>query len=108
MSHSIVVKVRMASGTYMARYKGKSASNTASAKWAVERLAGKVFGALQLVTVTRIDDGQDYQPGMFRITPEESQKCRVCGCSLSRACAGGCHWVEADLCSSCAPGEVQL
>lgn len=107
MSHSIEVKVRMANGTYMARHKGKSASNTASAKWAAERLAGKVFGALQLVTVTRIDDGQDYQPGMFRITPDESQKCRVCGCSWARACDGSCDWVAADLCSCCAPGEAQ-
>lgn len=107
MSQSIEVKVRMASGTYMARYKGKSASNTASAKWAAERLAGKVFGALQRVSVTRIDDGQADNPGMFRITPDESQKCRVCGCSWGRACAGGCYWVEADLCSGCAPGEVQ-
>lgn len=28
-------------------------------------------------------------------------KCRVCGCSEERACAGGCLWVEADLCSTC-------
>ena len=28
--------------------------------------------------------------------------CRVCGCTDLRACAGGCYWVEADLCSRCA------
>jgi hypothetical protein len=32
--------------------------------------------------------------------------CRVCGCSEQDACVGargiGCHWVERDLCSSCA------
>jgi hypothetical protein len=28
--------------------------------------------------------------------------CRVCGCTDDRACPGGCWWVEADLCSSCA------
>jgi len=33
---------------------------------------------------------------------EGRQFCRVCGCSWNRACAGGCYWVEADLCSSCA------
>jgi ParB/RepB/Spo0J family partition protein len=29
--------------------------------------------------------------------------CRVCGCTEDNACEGGCSWVEADLCSSCAP-----
>lgn len=29
-------------------------------------------------------------------------RCRVCGCTEGRACAGGCSWVEADLCSGCA------
>ncbi len=34
--------------------------------------------------------------------------CRVCGCTDSRACPGGCYWVEVDrakgtgICSSCA------
>ncbi|CAN5889278.1 hypothetical protein BH11PSE1_BH11PSE1_10510 [soil metagenome] len=27
--------------------------------------------------------------------------CRMCGCTDSRACEGGCYWVEADLCSAC-------
>ncbi len=27
--------------------------------------------------------------------------CRVCGCTHDRACAGGCSWVETDLCSTC-------
>jgi hypothetical protein len=29
-------------------------------------------------------------------------KCRVCGCTDTRACEGGCSWAEEDLCSSCA------
>ncbi|MGH0054172.1 MAG: hypothetical protein ACQ5SW_12350 [Sphaerochaetaceae bacterium] len=28
--------------------------------------------------------------------------CRVCGCTDYHACAEGCYWVEADLCSACA------
>lgn len=32
----------------------------------------------------------------------EPASCRVCGCTDERACAGGCSWVEADLCSACA------
>jgi len=31
-----------------------------------------------------------------------TQQCRVCGCTNERACPGGCHWVEFDLCSQCA------
>ena len=30
------------------------------------------------------------------------RKCRVCGCTNYHACAGGCYWVEPDLCSKCA------
>lgn len=32
----------------------------------------------------------------------DEQKCRVCGCTDSNACLGGCYWVEDDLCSKCA------
>lgn len=28
--------------------------------------------------------------------------CRVCGCTEDRACAGGCSWHRANLCSACA------
>jgi hypothetical protein len=38
------------------------------------------------------------RPGSAR----EVRACRVCGCTDERACAGGCYWVEADLCSACA------
>ena len=31
----------------------------------------------------------------------KNASCRVCGCSDKRACPGGCHWVEKDLCSDC-------
>lgn len=33
--------------------------------------------------------------------------CRVCGCTDERACAGGCSWVEADLCSVCADAMLE-
>lgn len=29
------------------------------------------------------------------------RQCRGCGCTDGHACAGGCSWVEADLCSAC-------
>lgn len=31
----------------------------------------------------------------------KGQKCRVCGCTWYNPCAGGCYWVEEDLCSQC-------
>ena len=33
---------------------------------------------------------------------EAPRRCRACGCTDALACAGGCWWVEADLCSACA------
>lgn len=32
---------------------------------------------------------------------ELQRACRVCGCTDSHACFGGCYWVDEDLCSSC-------
>lgn len=32
--------------------------------------------------------------------------CRVCGCSDSTPCEGGCWWWAPDLCSSCAGLEI--
>jgi hypothetical protein len=34
-------------------------------------------------------------------TPTPPRACRECGCTDARACAGGCWWAEADLCSAC-------
>ena len=36
------------------------------------------------------------------LTSSEPQ-CRNCGCTNSRACAGGCKWVQPNLCSRCQP-----
>jgi hypothetical protein len=35
-----------------------------------------------------------------RLRPQV-RTCRACGCTDSRACPGGCHWVAPDLCSAC-------
>lgn len=32
---------------------------------------------------------------------ESTGHCRVCGCTDSLGCPGGCYWVEEDLCSQC-------
>ena len=32
------------------------------------------------------------------------RSCSVCGCTDTRACKGGCHWVGAALCSACVAG----
>jgi hypothetical protein len=46
-------------------------------------------------------------PARLVVCPEcgygsDDSVCRVCGCTDSHACPGGCHWVEVDLCSACA------
>jgi hypothetical protein len=32
----------------------------------------------------------------------QEPRCRICGCTYLRPCAGGCDWLEADLCTMCA------
>lgn len=34
------------------------------------------------------------------------RSCRVCGCTDDHACPPMCSWVEADLCSACAPAPT--
>jgi len=34
---------------------------------------------------------------------EPVRACRLCGCTDTRACRGGCTWVAARLCSACLP-----
>lgn len=43
-----------------------------------------------------------------RATAVQGTRCRVCGCTNERACPGGCHWVEEDLCSECAPAAHSI
>lgn len=33
-------------------------------------------------------------------------RCRLCGCTNQRGCAGGCVWAAPDLCSRCARAEA--
>ena len=33
--------------------------------------------------------------------------CRVCGCNVVQACAGGCGWAAPNLCTSCGGREDQ-
>jgi hypothetical protein len=35
------------------------------------------------------------------LTLEAGPVCRGCGCDDRHACAGGCIWATADLCSAC-------
>lgn len=40
-----------------------------------------------------------------RIAAGVEEVCRMCGCSDTMACRGGCTWVEPGLCSKCATEE---
>lgn len=35
-------------------------------------------------------------------------RCRICGCTNDNACPEGCHWIEPDLCSSCAAENSEV
>lgn len=43
-----------------------------------------------------------HKPSAPVADPEPVPTCRICGCTDDHACEGGCWWVEADLCSTCA------
>ena len=73
----------------------------AIAKWQPEPPGGDRW---QLVCVYNNEDGT-FAMFVRRTEPNAAKRaCRVCGCTDERACPGGCSWVEADLCSACAPG----
>ena len=36
----------------------------------------------------------------------DEPRCRVCGCTSSQQCPGGCVWAAEDLCSRCARTEA--
>ena len=62
---------------------------------------------LSAAEVAALVDG----PAMRAVLCEECRTCRCCGCIDAFACSSadgtGCHWVEPDLCSGCAPrGEA--
>jgi hypothetical protein len=42
-------------------------------------------------------------PHFLDLASYKKRTCRICGCTDDRACPGGCHWVEKDLCSACKP-----
>lgn len=37
------------------------------------------------------------------LEPQDGQACRVCSCTTTAPCPGGCTWAEPGLCSSCLP-----
>lgn len=44
----------------------------------------------------------------WNVTQIRGTKCRVCGCTDEQACPNGCHWVEVNLCSACAPAAHSI
>jgi hypothetical protein len=64
------------------------------------------LAALDELDVQQILNAEDLDVAeaarLARIAAGVEDACRVCGCSETRACPGGCIWAEADLCSRCA------
>jgi hypothetical protein len=65
----ILVSVRDRYNTYTARAQGKTASCTGGAHGAVERLAAKILGDRQRVTITEIARKDGAGVSYWRITP---------------------------------------
>ncbi|MCL4759734.1 MAG: hypothetical protein KJZ96_15475 [Rhodocyclaceae bacterium] len=102
----IIVSVRDRYNTYTATFGSKHrASCTGGAQQAVERLAVKVFGQLQRTTVAEVSRADCAGVAYWSIKTDPDQACRLCGCTWDHGCEDGCYWIEADLCSSCAPAE---
>lgn len=70
------------------------------------------LGGLLRLHELEVDDGEGNARMSFAVaTPDQARAleaqlapfraCRACGCTDARACPGGCHWVEPDLCSAC-------
>jgi hypothetical protein len=45
------------------------------------------------------DEGEHFDGSMIL---GDEPACRVCGCTQTTPCAGGCIWAAEDLCSACA------
>lgn len=48
----------------------------------------------------------DLYPGGPDLAALGIRACRECGCTQESGCAGGCSWIEPDLCSACAPAAA--
>jgi hypothetical protein len=72
---------------------------------AAKRITGQIHAFLRAQHQGQEDPGQG-MPKARRQRPSRplwgaGPACRVCGCTEHHACAGGCYWVEPDLCSAC-------
>jgi hypothetical protein len=76
---------------------------------------GRRTDSLLVAMAERLERAIDGAPAPAGTATEEGQgaprRCRICGCTDERPCAGGCFWVAADLCSNCGAsptGAVRL
>lgn len=69
--------------------------------WRSTSMSASVIGNA-LETIIR-SERVNFRGKSVRITIEDLQVCRECGCTEDNACEAGCSWVEADLCSACVP-----
>lgn len=51
---------------------------------------------------------QSFEAVFDEIMSSEEMECRVCGCTDSCACEGGCYWVLPELCSQCAEKMLKM
>jgi hypothetical protein len=56
---------------------------------------------LRLAAASKPGASAGYYPEGPNLAPLGIRQCRVCGCTDFSGCEGGCHWVDATLCSVC-------
>lgn len=118
----VIAKVTYTAGAYIARGGGKAHSSTTSNYSAARGLADKLgFSASADVAfkqhtapdrtvfdIVEVQAGTAGARAECGCAPRGGAHCRKCGCTDLQACAGGCWWVEPDLCSSCAPPRTTV
>ena len=104
-----IINVRQYGGTYIARAKGHNvtASCTCGAREAAACCATKL-ARLNKGAVLKMKRYGRADTWVVDVTAKGERRCRVCLCTEDSACVDkltgeACHWVEADLCSACAP-----
>lgn len=110
--------IRLADAKVLARFRrGVAHHRPMARKWLMAdaaRLDHRPLRILKSHGLIHYDVLADRAPGrsraQARLTPAGIRAlevlphfCRTCGCTELQACAGGCSWVEPDLCSACVP-----
>jgi len=87
------------SGTGVVAHGAQWPDGTVSVRWAGATASFSNWDSLDVLVAVH---GHEGATEVRWLDEAPVRRCRVCGCTDDRACLGGCAWVSADLCSTCA------